>query len=133
MKKIFMLIPIFLISVFIGCSQTTDQVAAGAEIKFEDSSHDYGTIPYDGNGTFDFIYTNTGKEPLVLKNVNTSCGCTVPEWPKDPIAPGAKGTIKVKYNTKNIGSFTKTVTVYSNAVTNPVTLKITGTVEAPKQ
>jgi hypothetical protein len=133
MKKLLMLIPIVLFTAFIGCSQTTDQAAASVDIKFEVTSHDYGTIPYDGNGIFDFIYTNIGKEPLILKNVSTSCGCTVPEWPKDPIAPGAKGTIKVKYNTKNIGNFTKTVTVYSNAATNPVTLKITGTVEAPKQ
>jgi hypothetical protein len=135
MKKIFVIIPLFVLSVFIGCSQTSPQTAqstpAGDFIKFEAVSHDFGTIAQNGNGSFDFIFSNTGKEPLLLKNVSTSCGCTVPEWPKEPIAPGAKGTVKVKYNTATIGPFTKTITVYSNGSTNPITLRINGTVEPP--
>jgi len=135
MKKIFVLIPLFVLTVFIGCSQTSPQTAqttpATDFIKFETVAHDFGTIKNNGNGTFDFVFTNTGKEPLLLKNVQSSCGCTTPEWPKEPIAPEAKGTIKVKYNTANIGPFTKTITVYSNGSVNPITLRISGTVEAP--
>ena len=135
MKKIFVIIPLFILTVFIGCSQTNPQttqtIVAADFIKFETVTHDFGTIANNGNGTFEFIFSNTGKEPLLLKNVASSCGCTVPEWPKEPIAPGAKGTVKVKYNTANIGPFTKTITVYSNGSTNPVTLRITGNVVAP--
>lgn len=135
MKKIFVLIPLFVLTVFIGCSQTNPQAAQTTPstdfIKFETVTHDFGTIKNNGNGTFDFVFTNTGKEPLLLKNVQSSCGCTTPEWPKEPIAPEAKGTIKVKYNTANVGPFTKTITVYSNGSANPITLRISGTVEAP--
>ena len=135
MKKIFVIIPLFILTVFIGCSQTNppaaQQTPAADFIKFETVSHEFGTIPNNGNGTFDFIFTNNGKEPLLLKNVSSSCGCTVPEWPKEPVAPGAKGTIKVKYNTANVGPFTKTITVYSNGSASPITLRISGTVEAP--
>lgn len=135
MKKILVLIPLFILTVFIGCSQTSpqtpQQTPATDFIKFETVSHDFGKIATNGNGTFDFSFSNTGKEPLLLKNVSSSCGCTVPEWPKEPIAPGAKGSIKVKYNTANIGPFTKTITVYSNGSASPITLRITGTVEAP--
>ncbi|MCB2197633.1 MAG: DUF1573 domain-containing protein [Bacteroidetes bacterium] len=101
------------------------------EIYFENTTHDYGTIEYKGDGTCEFTFKNTGKEPLLLTNVKASCGCTTPTWPKSPIKKGKKGTIVVKYNTRIIGSFTKTIRVYSNAKTSPVTLRITGTVEKP--
>ena len=136
MKKLIALIPAFFLTAIIGCSQTNPQTPnqAAVDIKFETTTHDFGTITVGGNGTFEFIFTNTGKEPLVLKNVSPSCGCTVSEFPKDPIAPGAKGTIKLKYNTQLIGAFSKSATVYSNAATNPVTLHINGTVvqQAPE-
>lgn len=101
------------------------------EIYFENTIHDFGTIEYKGDGTCEFVFKNTGKEPLLLTNVKASCGCTTPTWPKSPINKGKKGTIVVKYNTKIIGAFTKTIRVYSNAKTSPVTLRITGTVEKP--
>ena len=130
MKKIFVFIPALLFTIFVGCSQTNPQTPdqPAVDIKFENTTHDFGTIPFGGNGSFDFVFTNTGKEALVLKNVSPSCGCTVSEWPKEPIAPGAKGTIKLKYNTQLVGAFSKSATVYSNAATNPVTLHINGTV-----
>lgn len=101
------------------------------EIYFENTTHDFGTIKYKGDGTCEFTFKNTGKEPLLLTNVKASCGCTTPTWPKNPIKKGKKGTIVVKYNTRIIGAFTKTIRVYSNAKTSPVTLRITGTVEKP--
>lgn len=103
------------------------------EIVFETTSHDFGTVPFDGNGTYDFVFKNTGKEPLVLSNVHASCGCTSPEWPRQPIKKGEKAVIKVKYNTKIVGAFTKYVTVTSNAKTASVTLTIKGMVEDVKK
>ena len=101
------------------------------EIYFENTTHNYGTIEHNGNGICEFTFKNTGKESLLLTNVKASCGCTTPTWPKEPIKKGKKGIIVVKYNTKITGSFTKTIRVYSNAKTSPVTLKITGTVTKP--
>ena len=87
------------------------------EIYFENTSHNYGTISQQSDGTCEFTFKNTGKEPLLLTNVKASCGCTTPTWPKEPIMKGKSGTIVVKYNTKINGSFTKSIRVYSNAKT----------------
>lgn len=133
MKRILSIFSLFMLVIFIGCSQTQQQEKTSkAEITFEKTLHDFGTIPYAGDGTCNFEFKNTGKEPLVLSNVPSSCGCTVPEWPKEPIEPGKTGIIKVKYNTRIPGNFTKTVTVFSNAPNSPVALQIKGVVEAPK-
>ncbi|MDY6800239.1 MAG: DUF1573 domain-containing protein [Bacteroidota bacterium] len=103
------------------------------EIYFDKTTHDFGKIKYMGDGTCEFTFKNTGKEPLLLTNVRASCGCTTPTWPKEPIKKGKKGTITVKYNTRIIGNFTKSIRVYSNAKSSPVTLKITGTVQKPEE
>lgn len=103
------------------------------EIYFEKTTYDYGKIDYLGEGKCEFTFKNTGNEPLLLTNVRASCGCTTPKWPKEPIKKGEKGTIVVKYNTRIIGNFTKTIRVYSNAKTSPVTLRITGTVQKPDE
>ncbi|MFA4851927.1 MAG: DUF1573 domain-containing protein [Bacteroidales bacterium] len=98
------------------------------EITLDKTVHDYGTIKKDADGSCEFTFKNTGKEPLVLSNVKSSCGCTVPSWSKDPILPGKSGVIKVVYDTKKVGPISKTITVMSNAKTNPVVLSIKGTV-----
>ena len=103
------------------------------EIYFENTTYDFGKINYQGDGTCEFTFKNTGKEPLLLTNVRASCGCTTPTWPKEPIKKGKKGTITVKYNTRIIGNFTKTIRVYSNAKTSPVTLTIKGAVQKKKE
>jgi hypothetical protein len=116
----------------ISCSQmpaTAEKKSMlGPAIEFKTLEHDFGTIERGGNGTFEFIFTNTGSEPLILSNVRSSCGCTVPEWPKDPIKAGESSVIKVVYNTQNTGNFTKSITVTSNAGENPITLVIKGIV-----
>jgi len=101
------------------------------EIFFEQTTYNFGNIDYEGNGTCEFVFKNTGKEPLLLTNVKATCGCTTPTWPKEPIKKGESGTIVVKYNTKLIGPFNKSIRVYSNAKTNLITLKIQGTVNNP--
>lgn len=100
------------------------------EISFDKTQHDYGKILQNGDGNCEFKFTNTGKEPLILSNVRSSCGCTVPQWPKQPVLPGESESIKVKYDTKRVGVINKTVTVNSNAKTPNVTLKIVGNVVA---
>ncbi len=99
-------------------------------ITFSEGSFDFGTISEsDGPASHTFQFTNTGKVPLVLSNVETSCGCTTPQWSKQPIIPGMKGIIKVEYDPANRpGPFTKTITIKSNAVTPVVTLSIRGNV-----
>ncbi|HNS46619.1 MAG TPA: DUF1573 domain-containing protein, partial [Bacteroidales bacterium] len=103
------------------------------KISFNKLVHDYGTVELNGNGECQFEFTNTGKEPLVLSNVRSSCGCTVPSWPKEPILPGKTGIINVKYNTSRAGTINKSVIVTSNAKTPTVTLQIKGQVKAPPQ
>jgi hypothetical protein len=99
-------------------------------MKFETNEHDFGTIEQDANGTYLFLFTNTGKEPLVIKEARGSCGCTVPHWPQHPIAAGAKDTIRVTYDTHRIGVFTKSVTITSNSKESPDMLSIKGKVNA---
>jgi hypothetical protein len=107
-------------------------VSVPDSIIFEKTTHDYGTIEKGSDGTCEFKFTNKGKSGLILNNVQASCGCTVPEWPKEPIAAGKTGVIKVKYNTSTVTAFSKTVTVKSNAKNSSVVLTIKGQV-VPKQ
>ena len=101
----------------------------GAGMVFETETIDYGTIEHNANGDREFVFTNNGNKPLIISNAQGSCGCTVPTTPKEPIAPGAKGIIGVKYATDRIGAFTKSVTVTSNADGQPTkVLTIKGTV-----
>jgi len=97
-------------------------------IVFTQLTHDYGTIKKGSPGKCEFQFTNKMKKALVIFNVKPSCGCTVPEYPKNPIAPGEKGIIRVKYNTSTVGRFNKSLTVSSNAVNSTVELKIKGKV-----
>ncbi len=112
-------------------TQTTGTVIEQekTEISFVSLEHNYGTIEYDANGTCVFEFTNTGKVALTLNNVQASCGCTAPEWSKEPIKPGEKGKIAVKYNTKLPGTFQKTIRVFSNSTVSPVVLTIKGEVK----
>jgi len=101
-----------------------------AEIAFDKVVHDYGSVVQGGDGTCEFKFTNTGKEPLIISKPVSSCGCTVPTWPQEPILPGKSEVIKVTYNTNNIGPINKSVTINSNAKTARVVLQIKGTVVA---
>ncbi|QAR30488.1 DUF1573 domain-containing protein [Ornithobacterium rhinotracheale] len=94
--------------------------ASAQEITFEKETIDYGEVAKGANGERVFVFTNTGDKPLIIKKVQTSCGCTAAEYPKptEVIAPGAKGQIKVRYNTNLPDSFNKSITVLSNAVQN---------------
>jgi hypothetical protein len=99
-------------------------------IKFEKLEHDYGTIQQDANGDCEFKFKNVGKEPLVLSNVISSCGCTIPSWPKEPILPGKSASIKIHYDSHRVGTISKTITVLSNATEERVILTIKGNILA---
>ncbi|WP_298221640.1 DUF1573 domain-containing protein [Flavobacterium sp.] len=109
----------------------------GAGMVFENETIDYGTLPHNADGKREFVFVNNGTKPLVITNATGSCGCTVPSFPKEPIAPGAKAVIGVKYATDRVGAFTKTVTVTSNAEgAASKVLTIKGTIlpdETPKE
>ncbi len=93
---------------------------------------DYGNIENATTGYRFFKFTNTGSGPLVISAAKGSCGCTVPSYPKEPIMPGESEFIKVKYDTKRTGAYTKYVTLTTNSQSNATTrLKIFGTVAAP--
>ncbi len=109
----------------------------GAGMVFVSETIDYGTIAANSDGKREFVFTNNGNKPLIITNATGSCGCTVPSYSKEPIAPGAKGVIGVKYDTSRAGQpFTKIVTITSNATGTPSkVLTIKGNVlaaEAPK-
>ena len=108
------------------------QPSIQTSLVFEKTTHDYGTMAQGADGHCEFKFTNTGKAPLTLSNVTASCGCTVPDWPREPIAPGNSSSIKVKYNTAIVGAFNKSITVNSNAANNPIVLQVKGNVTAPK-
>ena len=117
----------FLLAVTFGfVAQAQDKV----EIKFVSEEIDYGTIKQGADGVRVFEFKNTGKAPLVISGASSSCGCTVPSWPKEPIASGASGKIEVKYDTTRVGQIAKTILVNSNAKDTPtVALRIKGKVE----
>ena len=92
----------------------------GAGMVFVSETIDYGTVAANSDGKREFVLTNNGNKPLIITNAVGSCGCTVPTFPKEPIAPGAKAVIGVKYDTSRAGQpFNKTVTITSNAAGTP--------------
>jgi len=135
MKKIILFVMLTVAGITASNAQSTKKVQTkatkveGAGIVFESETIDYGTIAHNADGNRQFVFVNNGTKPLIITNTQGSCGCTVPTSPKEPIAPGAKGVIGVKYATDRVGAFTKTVTVTSNAEGQPTkTLTIKGTV-----
>ncbi|MBU1368539.1 MAG: DUF1573 domain-containing protein [Bacteroidetes bacterium] len=130
MRKLVLFLGILFAVTVVNAQQNTESKSAnGPEITFDETIYDYGEIVLHGDGTHEFEFTNTGNEPLILSRPRSSCGCTVPTWPKQPILPGDKEKIKVTYNTNKAGSFNKSVTIMSNAKnSSTVVLRIKGKV-----
>ena len=140
MKKIFLLAMLTVLGVTTSNAQETKKAKVPADAKtaapkvegagmvFETETIDYGTIEHNAEGTRKFVFTNNGNKPLIITNTQGSCGCTVPQWPKDPIAPGATGQIVVKFNSANkVGKNSKKVTIVAN--TEPISTVLTITAE----
>lgn len=110
------------------------QQVGGPSIEFEKDVHDFGNVKQYGNTTTEFVFKNTGSDPLIISNARGSCGCTVPSWPKQPIAPGETAVIKVTYDSKRVGPINKSVTITSNASNEPTkVIRIKGNIEAAPQ
>ena len=134
MKKIFLALAL-ISAVTVAQAQTTapteKKAVNGPRMEFETSVMDYGLIEHNSDGKREFVLTNTGNAPLIISNAKGSCGCTVPTWPKAPIAPGESASIGVKYATNRIGKFTKTITLTTNAPEKTKILTIKGEVKKP--
>ena len=124
MKKLILLNAFIMLLAFAANAQTP-------KLEFETKVHDFGSIQEDdGMATVEFEFTNDGDAPLVIYKVTASCGCTTPEWTREPIPTNGKGFIKVSYNPKGRpGVFSKTITIKSNSSDQPIVLQIKGEVK----
>jgi hypothetical protein len=101
-----------------------------SEVKFEETTHQFNQIPQGTPVTTKFKFTNKSDKPLILKNVQASCGCTTPNYPHEPIMSGETGEITVTYNAASMGKFKKSITVTTNIEEAPIVLFIEGEVVA---
>lgn len=125
MKKIFSLLMLAISFISLSSMNVQDK----AEFKFEQETHDFGRIPQGTPVVYEFTFTNTGSEPLIINKVESTCGCTVPEYTKTPVKPGDKGSIKVTFDAAAAMPFSKMVTIRSNAKTPVKALYIKGVVQ----
>lgn len=120
---------VFTIFILITSINVSAQAQESPEFKFEETKHDYGDMKQGESKEYEFKFTNAGKEPLIISQVLTTCGCTAPTWPKGPIEPGAKGTIKIVFNsTGKIGKQNKVITILANTAFQKSRLSITANV-----
>lgn len=122
MKKVMLILFVGLINLSMMAQEKV------AKIEFKTDTIDYGTIEKGSDGIRVFEFTNTGNAPLIISNVKSTCGCTIPKKPDGPIMPGETGQIEVKYDTNRVNPIRKTITVTSNADTPTIALKIKGEV-----
>jgi hypothetical protein len=115
-------------------SVTTASAANAPVIQFEKNSYNFGKINQGDKVSYDFKFTNTGKSPLIITDAVASCGCTKPEWPKDPVQPGDKGIIKVTFNSAGKdGLQDKLITITGNTLPAQSLVHLTGEVVTPKK
>ena len=136
MKQFLFVVALMLVATA-GFSQATASApAAKADVaiaSFDAQTFDFGKIKQGTPATHEFQFTNTGTVPLIITNVQASCGCTTPDWSRDPILPGGRGFIKATYSAASAGNFNKTVTVTANVEGGTVQLMIKGEVLAQAQ
>ena len=126
MKKTVLLFTLIMGVTFLSYSKEKKEKVEG--LVFQQTEYDYGKISHNADGLCIFKFKNEAKVPITITNVRTSCGCTSPNWPKEPIAKGKTGEIQVKYNTAIVGPFSKTITV-STSAEQTIVLRIKGEVE----
>jgi hypothetical protein len=133
MKKFITIIFIGLLSFSMNAQEKTTENVVDPNapvIEFAEDVIDYGKIERNSDGKRVFTFTNTGKSPLIISRIQSSCGCTVPKKPTEPIMPGKTGQIEVEYDTNRLNGFSKTLTVYSNATVPAKRIRIKGIVVA---
>lgn len=129
MKKIVFAILLGSTSIWGGAQNVLDSAVTNPSIRFVTTEIDYGAIPQNSDGERVFEFTNNGLKPLILTNVVASCGCTATEWTREPIKPGEKSIVTVKYNTSITGAFRKSIRVFTNVSPEPILLIIKGEVK----
>lgn len=133
MKKT-ILVTTFLLAGLLANAQEEKEAAAGATLIFAEKTFEFGEIQQGDKVEHTFSFENTGNQPLIISNVRTTCGCTVPKWPREPIAPGESGEIFVVFNSAGkSGAQSKVITVLSNAADNGTKVLLKGTVKIPEQ
>lgn len=130
MKRFAWLVCFVFATTFVAFAQEKqEENAAGPKIEFAESTHSFGDITQGDKVEHVFAFSNTGTEPLVLSRVMTTCGCTAPSWPKEPIAPGEKGEITITFNSAGkMGMQNKVITVVSNATNSTARINITANI-----
>lgn len=131
MKKIALILFVSVFALTMNAQETVTKTD-GAVFQFEKETIDYGKIDKNSDGVRVFTFKNVGNAPLIIDKVKGSCGCTVPTKPEGPIMPGESGEIKVNYDTKRVGGFSKTVTITSNATEARKVVRIKGIVLKPE-
>ena len=148
MKKSFLIVALLSVFVFTSCKENAadkvneENVAAAADrdakageypvMSFDETEFDFGTIDQGTNVEHVFKFTNTGKAPLVIVDAKSSCGCTVPQFTREPVAPGDSGEMLVKFNGSGKNQVSKTVTITANTEAGKETIKIKAFVNAPE-
>jgi hypothetical protein len=122
---------ITLLIILCGCQSNTGKIDATAS--FAEKEYNFGVLEYKKPVQHRVTVKNIGKSPLIINNVETSCGCTVPDWSKKPIKPGKEGEINITYDSDFPGKFRKTITVFYNGSESPDTLIIKGEVKYPEE
>ena len=138
MKRFFSLLSLLTVVAFSSMAQvnlvTDEEIDPEAPVfEWVEEVHNFGDIPQGIPVTHQFTFTNAGKSPLIISNVQKTCGCTVTNWTKEPVLPGEKGFVEAQYNAARAGAFNKAITVQSNASTPNKKLYFKGTVTAEEQ
>lgn len=144
MKKLFLLSFIFAAFSMVAVAQTaepktttpteqSDSKTGGPVMTLESNTVDFGTMKQHGEPLRTVSFTNTGTEPLVIKNARGSCGCTVPTWTKEPILPGESSDIEIRYATNRLGKINKTVKITTNEGGDPHVIKVIGNILKPEE
>jgi hypothetical protein len=128
MKRIVLSLTMLLAVATWSFSQGEAPAKKGPVMSFESTTVDYGTIEQDSDPLREVKFTNTGDEPLIITNARGSCGCTVPDWPKEPIMPGESSKIEVRYSTNRIGPFNKNIRISTNENNDGHSLTVKGKV-----
>jgi len=124
--------PFLVLTIALFLAAAFTMTVSAQELSLDKEVHDYGNVAKGGDGSCYFTITNTGTEPLTITRAKGSCGCTVPDWPREAIAPGESAKMKVTYDTKRPGRINKSVTITSNAKATPTkVVRIKGNVTVP--
>ena len=128
---VFVLFPLIL---HFSCkNENRTAIKGDAGIAFLEKIIEYGKMEFNADGNREYVFINTGSAPLLLTHVKSTCGCTIPEWSKEPVNPGDTGRIQIVYDTHRIGIFNKAVYVYSNAIEGTQRLQLRGEVIRPEE